>query len=1475
MKNLRLLFHILFSILFIENSSAQYITIDVGTINSFCAGTTKDIRIYASGFSTTTPRFAIILSNPQGQFIAPDTIAKGTIMQQNVYQTISVSIPANAVYSTSYKVKAANVSSSEPYVSVNTSTNNLTANLSGSFQVSACSPVMALPITYTGQESIVVEIKDSLRNQILSTRVNPPPYNTFTFSHGIYRLLKVSNGCGNGVVSGIATVSIVPPTISWSTPSDTVICSGEIIKINYNISSNGCTRNLYISDASGVNYSSITPINYGSSSIFEVRIPEDLPTGENYKFKMEVIGAYGTNYQGFLESSATLSIQQSPKVTLSNNFSGTVQFYGVDKALDFTFRGLPPFNFYFDGNRYLSESKTFTINKKFYKSQTIQYGIVNDATSCMNGSLSGQYVNVATSTQINTLPANTPVSFTSRYNFKNYCKGQQMRVAYKVFGELPVNTMFKVQIRKTTNTDWIDIPSVTGYEERQLIADLPNNLGKGQYVVRVLPIDPSILVTQGTENDGSYFASNVINIIGEVTPYLGASADTVYIRKNDVVKFSANITGGAEGYPYSLTQQPLYTLKLKNSQNNILYDFQPFWNNQNQSTQIYTDTITRNTTFELVNASSLFECPNVSPIPSNKIVIIVENHINNVRISTNGLSDWYSSTNPCGGSQIDIPIWLSGNFNSNNQVKVMMARYNSPNLLFEVPSIDNGNNTRKITLPISDKPESFYLKAIASSPYTLGKLNQNSIFIQPPAKIKLSGELSVVAGSVIEIPAQVNAINNGYSITITDGINDYPFSIGFTSTPYTYILKLKIPANTPPSDLTFKVKNFTTSCGNAIIEGQTLVHVLSSPLITISNPTGVCPVNSVRNILMDFSSNLVFQANNIFKARLINRTNNQVINEYDANLVNGKIAFSYPANGLTPPNYDVQILSTAPQAVSNIYTITESNSPYLNFTVPLTIQKGGLLSLNYTLSGTPPFRLKVLEGDNISEYYTTTNTTGKGIVVDRTMTFQVLEIKDANCTFSVINDATYAAVYLRKTEVFERLYPLEISTLNKVSFCENEQIIANISKNKTYTSYQFQLAPYGTSMFFDLPTIVQDEQLVATFLPNLSKQTSFQLRVKGVLADGSIEYSSVYQYAIKLNNSSTAILTGGGNYIKDSDFGVDLVFKFTGSAPWNLTYTDGTNYYSFATSDSIKVIKRYDSESKQFSIVSVRNGCGNGTFSGQAYINVLNIQTQRLVGLEGICYGQTLIIPFSQSGTFDASNQFKIQLYRDVPNASNIANNYFTLDATWSGNALYTTIPTSLPFEPQKNSPYYIRVISTHPKVLGTYALNLSNTEKQAVFVWGNTPTISLTGGNTILAGQTSKLVAKVNGFSDFWYFRISDGATNYYYYPQSFPFEVSFSPTQTTNYTITQFYSACGGEIGSPSSQIIKIGTCVPVEIVNSPFINTNESKFAGVRVEANNEIKMGSNINYNAGSNILLLPGFSVDSGSTFKALIKGCSN
>jgi hypothetical protein len=151
-----------------------------------------------------------------------------------------------------------------------------------------------------------------------------------------YTVVSIVNGCGNGVVSGSATVEVNPPSERTVTVTALITktgysaCTGDTISVDYKTAgtfSAGNTFTVQISDSTGRNFRNVTTI--GNAKPIQAIVPADLSPTAQYRIRITASdpntgsGAYGTPLAAMQKARARFASEtvifdgvNNPKVTV-------------------------------------------------------------------------------------------------------------------------------------------------------------------------------------------------------------------------------------------------------------------------------------------------------------------------------------------------------------------------------------------------------------------------------------------------------------------------------------------------------------------------------------------------------------------------------------------------------------------------------------------------------------------------------------------------------------------------------------------------------------------------------------------------------------------------------------------------------------------------------------------------------------------------------------------------------------------------------------------------------------------------------------------------------------------------------------------------------------------------------------------------------------------------------------------------------
>ncbi len=515
------------------------ITTDL-SITSICAGASLSVPFTVTGaFETAPVTYTAQLSNSVGNFTAPINIGTG------ISSPLSVKLPANITPSIGYRIRVI-ANSGATYVNSNAfSIKPLpTAFLSGAASIGP-GDTTGINISFTGDAPWTYQISSGpvSTTTITPTRVTVNP--TVTTN---YNLVSVSNACGEGTVSGTATITVVP-RISVADVALGTVCVGTNISLPFTVSggfANAVVYTAQLSDATG-SFAIPRVLNSGTTSPININIPANLPAGVGYRLRVVASGA-----STYINSPA-FTIKARPTVAISGN--STVNF-GETASLNLGFTGEGPWTFTLsDGSTNTADRTPFALIIK--PSQTTTYVVSSVRNICGEGSTSGS----ASVTVIPRLVTENPTTA--------ICSGKDVEVKFTVGGVLPANTNFQVQLSDSVGN--FNNPTVIGTGlQSPITSTVPlSTPAGGNYRVRVVVQGGSTITL--TPSNPFFLGRRPSAIISGGGNFPIKPGDEVFL----VIQFSGdgpwsytlsdNTTGTASASPAILTVKPqlptTYTLK--------------------------------------------------------------------------------------------------------------------------------------------------------------------------------------------------------------------------------------------------------------------------------------------------------------------------------------------------------------------------------------------------------------------------------------------------------------------------------------------------------------------------------------------------------------------------------------------------------------------------------------------------------------------------------------------------------------------------------------------------------------------------------------------------------------------------------------------------------------------------------------------------------------------------------------------------
>ncbi len=255
--------------------------------------------------------------------------------------------------------------------------------------------------------------------------------------------------------------------------------------------------------------------------------------------------------------------------------------------------------------------------------------------------------------------------------------------------------------------------------------------------------------------------------------------------------------------------------------------------------------------------------------------------------------------------------------------------------------------------------------------------------------------------------------------------------------------------------------------------------------------------------------------------------------------------------------------------------------------------------------------------------------------------------------FPNIPTSMYFRGVLDEIRIYERaLLPEEVTYLfdeNKIftvaaeqtDFCESGA--TNIVLNNTENFIEYQLRNDADN---SLVGTAVTGNAASIYLPTgtLTETTTFNILATNPGTGCSFELNNLF--TININDLPTAVLSGGETVCPGSSS--DITINFTGTAPWNFSYTDGTNTFNETTSDNPFTLTVSDAGTYQITALTDAN-CTGTDFSGTANIIVEDVTApvpavSSLPDITAECEVTSLTAPTANdncagiiSGTYDIS----------------------------------------------------------------------------------------------------------------------------------------------------------------------------------------------------------------------------------------------
>lgn len=1099
-----------------------------------------------------------------------------------------------------------------------------------------------LSVNFTGSGPYVITYTDGT-TPVTQSGITANPY-VLTLSptaNTSYSLTALSNTCVAGPVTGSAMVTVGSGPSANITGAQT-ICQGNTAAISVTLSGSAPWDLTWTDGTNQTTQSGIT----ASSFVFMVT-----PTASRTYTLVSVSSPACTG--GLVSGAAIVDVQAAPTASLSG---GGAICSGNSAVLTVTFTGIAPWDFVFtDGTNNSTQlgvtANPFLIGVTPASART--YTLVSMSNSCGTGTVSGSAPFTFTTPPSATLTGNQTI-----------CNGgfAQLSVAF------------------TGNAPW-DFTWSDG-----TTAQVQTGITAVNYVFQVTPAANTtyapLLVTNGCV--GTLNGSAVVIVNSGPTANISGNNT---ICGSGTVALSVALTGSS---PWDIT----WTDGTNNTTLNGITS-NPLFINVSPSLT---------TTYALVSVSSV-GCPlglvsgspvvQVSPVPTATLT---------------------GSQSICAGSSAILSVALTGNapwnisYSDGTSTNALSGITANPYLISVTPAVHTTYNMTQVFNICS---------GVASG--------SAAVNVVAPPTATLSGNQTLCGAGNASLTVAFTGVGP-FDFTWTDGVT--PVSItGITNQPY--VFNTSVTNNT-----TFTLVSVSSpSCTTGLTSGSAIVTLLPAPSAAISGIQSICAgASAALSVALSGTAPWNFTWTDGVNPVSVTGITASV---YVLN-VTPAVSTTY---SLTQVNDACGAGSTSGQAI-----VTVSPLPTATLSGNQTICSGSGAQLSVTLTGSAPWSFTWTDG--VSPVLVTGVLTSPYVwsvsPISQT-TYSLISVSNS-CTGSVAGTAIITTT------------PGPSATISGSStICTGQQ--ASISVSLTGSSPWSFTWTDGTTP----STITGINATPYILFVTPTQNTTYAL----------INVSSPWCTATNVGGNAIvniqalpqAQISGSGTVCSGQT--VTLSVQFTGQAPWNITWTDGTSSTTqMNVSQNPYLIVVSPVSSRTYNITSVSNLCGSGTFSGLGTVQIIPAVSATMSGSQTICTGNTAQLSVNLTGS-----------------------------APW--NITWTDGITSFPVTGATSNPY---VISVSPTFTTTYVVLQVSSGTCTGSPFGSSvvqvvpgATLSLSGNQTICPGTGVQMTFAMTGTPP-WNIAWTDGTTvNNQSGLMTSPYVVNLTPLASVTYSPVSIQNSCG----------------------------------------------------------------------------------
>ena len=699
-----------------------------------------------------------------------------------------------------------------------------------------------------------------------------------------------------------------------------------------------------------------------------------------------------------------------------------------------------------------------------------------------------------------------------------------------------------------------------------------------------------------------------------------------------------------------------------------------------------------------------------------------------ITVNTRPTSVLSGTTTICNGGSTNISVALTG-------TQPWSITYTDGTTPITINGITTSPKIISVS-PISNKTYSITAISDANCSGTGADMTGNAVVtVNARPTSVISGTATICSGGLTNLSVALTG-TQPWSITYTDGTSPVTIN-GITTSP-------KVISVSPSTNKTYSitaVSNPNCSATGADMTGNAVITVNTRPASVLSGTATICNGGST-NISVALTGTQPWSITYTDGTTPV--TINGITSSPKIINVSPSSTKTYTITSVT----DSKCNSTVTDMTGNA-VVTVNPRPTSIISGTATICNGGSTNISVALTGTQPWSITYTDGNTpVTINGITTSPKIISVSPASSKTYTITAVSDANCS-TIGADMTGNAV----VTVYNKLTSGVVG--NSQSICYNDAVVP-----LTFTSVPTGGTGSYTYQWYSSSSEIINGATNSSYSPSaLTSTNSYYCAV----TSGSCGTLTSNIITITVKSRPTSVISGTTNICNGGS--ANLSIALTGTQPWNLTYTDGTNSYQLtAISSQPAIISVSPTSTKTYIVTAVSDANCSATganMTGNAVITVNPRPTSVISGTATICNGGSTNLSVALTGT----QPWNIT-YTDGTNS-------YQLSAISSQPAIIIVSPSS-------TKTYSITAVSD-----AYCAATGADMTGNAVITVNPRPTSVISGTATICNGGSTNLSVALTGTQP-WNITYTDGTNSYQLSSiSSQPAIISVSPTSNKTYTV------------------------------------------------------------------------------------------